>query len=140
MKTAKRFRAALLAFALVFALAACGAPAAEPMPAPLPTRNEASAPDAARDTPATSAPSEQNEAPARLPDTTASPDEPEPSAENSAPTCTVSISCTTILSSGFFAVPQQATKKASGRRKSFFIGKEILGIRVSFRRAMFPGT
>ena len=110
MKTAKRFRATLLAFALVFALAACGAPAAEPTPAPAPTQNEAAAPDTARDMPAASAPSEtarqeaspaappeQNEAPARSPDTLASPDEPEPPAENAVPTCTVSISCATLL-------------------------------------------
>lgn len=110
MKTAERFRAALLAFALVFALAACGAPAPEPTPAPTPTRNEAAVPDAARDTPATSAPSktarqeetpaalpEQTEAPARSPDTPAPPDEPETPTESAVPTCTVCISCTTIL-------------------------------------------
>lgn len=110
MKTAERFRAALLAFALVFALAACGAPAPEPTPAPMPTRNEAAVPDAARDTPATSAPSEtarqeetpaalpeQTEAPARSPDTPAPPDEPETPTESAVPTCTVCISCTTIL-------------------------------------------
>ena len=110
MKTAERFRAALLAFALVFALAACGAPAPEPTPAPTPTRNEAAVPDAARDTPATSAPSEtarqeetpaalpeQTEAPARSPDTPAPPDEPEAPTESAVPTCTVCISCTTIL-------------------------------------------
>ena len=108
MKTARRFRAALLAFALVFALAACGAPTAELTPAP--AQNEASAPDAARDMPATSAPSEterqeetpaalpeQTEAPARSPDTPASPDEPETPTESAVPTCTVSISCATIL-------------------------------------------
>ena len=110
MKTAERFRAALLAFALVFAFAACGAPAPEPTPAPTPTRNEAAVPDAARDTPATSAPSEtarqeetpaalpeQTEAPARSPDTPAPPDEPETPTESAVPTCTVCISCTTIL-------------------------------------------
>lgn len=110
MKTAERFRAALLAFALVFALAACGAPAPEPTPAPTPTRNEAAVPDAARDTPATSAPSEtarqeetpaalpeQTEAPARSPDAPAPPDEPETPTESAVPTCTVCISCTTIL-------------------------------------------
>ena len=110
MKTARRFRAALLAFALVFALAACGAPTAEPMPAPLPTQNEASAPDAARDTPATSAPSEtarqeetpaappeQTEAPTQMSDTPAPPDEPKTPAGDTVPTCTVSISCAAIL-------------------------------------------
>ena len=57
MKTARRFHAALLAFALVFTLAACGTPAVEPTPLPAPTQSEASSPDAARDAPATSAPS-----------------------------------------------------------------------------------
>ena len=110
MKTARRFRAALLAFALAFALAACGAPAAEPMPAPSPTQNEVAAPDAARDTPATSAPSEtvrqeetpaappeQTEAPTQMSDTPASPNEPETPVGDTVPTCTVSISCATIL-------------------------------------------
>ena len=110
MKTARRFHAALLAFALVFTLAACGTPAVEPTPLPAPTQSEASSPDAARDVPATSAPSEterqeetpavspeQNEAPTQAPDTPASPDEPEPPVENAAPTCTASISCAAIL-------------------------------------------
>ena len=110
MKTAKRFRATLLAFALVFTLAACGTPAVEPTPPPAPAQSEASSPDAARDVPATSAPSEterqeetpavspeQNEAPTQAPDTPASPDEPEPPVENAAPTCTASISCAAIL-------------------------------------------
>ncbi len=110
MKTARRFRAALLAFALAFALAACGAPAAEPMPAPSPTQNKVAAPDAARDTPATSAPSEtarqeetpaappeQTEAPTQMSDTPASPNEPETPVGDTVPTCTVSISCATIL-------------------------------------------
>ncbi len=61
-------------------------------------------------------------------------------AEKSDAELSAKASCTTIFSSGFFAVPQQATKKASGRRKNLFIGKEDLGIRASFRRAMFPGT
>ena len=107
MKTARRFRAALLALALVFALAACGAPAAEPMPAPSPTQNEASAPDAARDTSAPSetarqeetpaAPPEQTEAPTQTSDTPAPPDEPETPVGDTVPTCTVSISCAAIL-------------------------------------------
>ena len=49
-------------------------------------------------------------------------------------------SCTTILSSGFFAVPLQANRKASGNRKIFLIGKENFGIRKSFKIAMFPET
>lgn len=110
MKTARRFHAALLAFALVFTLAACGTPAVEPTPLPAPTQSETPAPDAAQDAPATSAPSEterqeetpavppeQNEAPTQAPDTPASPDEPEPPVENSVLTCTVSISCAAIL-------------------------------------------
>ncbi len=111
MKTAKRLCAALLALALVFTLAACGTPAVEPTPLPAPTQSEASSPDAARDVPATSAPSEaerqeaetpaepskQAEAPSQAPDTPASPDEPEPPVENSVLTCTVSISCAAIL-------------------------------------------
>lgn len=110
MKTGRRFGAFLLMLALALTLASCGAPAAEPTPAPTPTQSEASAPDAARDTPNTPAPSEterqeeapavppeQNEAPSQAPDTPASPDEPEPPVENSAPTCMVSISCAAIL-------------------------------------------
>ena len=110
MKTGRRFGAFLLMLALALTLASCGAPAAEPTPAPTPTQSEASAPDAARDTPNTPAPSEterqeeapavppeQNEAPTQAPDTPASPDEQEPSAESPVPTCTVSISCATIL-------------------------------------------
>ena len=110
MKTAKRFRATLLAFALVFTLAACGTPAVEPTPPPAPTQSEASSPDAARDVPATSAPSEterqeetpaepskQAEAPSQTADTPASPDETDTPSENAAPTCTVSISCAAIL-------------------------------------------
>ena len=110
MKTADRFRTALLAFVLIFSLAACDAPAAEPTPTPAPTQSEAPAPDAAQDMPAASAPSEtewqeeipaappeQTEAPARSPDMPASPDEPNPTVENTVPTCTVSISCATIL-------------------------------------------
>lgn len=111
MKTARRFHAALLAFALVFTLAACGTPAVEPTPLPAPTQSEASSPDAARDVPATSAPSEaerqeaetpaepskQAEAPSQTADTPASPDETDTPSENAAPTCTVSISCAAIL-------------------------------------------
>ena len=111
MKTARRFHAALLAFALVFTLAACGTPAVEPTPPPAPTQSEASSPDAARDVPATSAPSEterqeaetpaepskQAEAPSQTADTPASPDETDTPSENAAPTCTVSISCAAIL-------------------------------------------
>ena len=111
MKTARRFHAALLAFALVFTLAACGTPAVEPTPPPAPTQSEASSPDAARDVTATSAPSEaerqeaetpaeplkQAEAPSQTADTPASPDETDTPSENAAPTCTVSISCATIL-------------------------------------------
>ena len=58
MKTAKRLCAALLALALIFTLAACGTPAVEPTPPPTPTQSETPTPDAARDVPATSAPSE----------------------------------------------------------------------------------
>ena len=110
MKTAKRFRATLLAFALVFTLAACGTPAVEPTPPPAPTQSEASSPDAAQDAPATSAPSEterqeetpaepskQAEAPSQTADTPASPDETDTPSESTVPTCTVSISCATIL-------------------------------------------
>lgn len=110
MKTAKRLRAALLALALIFTLAGCNAQTTEPTPTPTPAQSETPAPDAAQDAPATFAPSEterqeetpavppeQNEAPTQVPDTPASPDEPEPPVENSVPTCTVSISCTTIL-------------------------------------------
>ena len=110
MKTAKRLCAALLALALIFTLAGCNAQTTEPTPTPTPAQSETPAPDAAQDAPATSAPSEterqeetpavppaQNEAPTQAPDTPASPDEPEPPVENSVPTCTVSISCTTIL-------------------------------------------
>lgn len=111
MKTAKRLCAALLALALIFTLAACGTPAVEPTPPPAPTQSEASSPDAARDVPATSAPSEterqeaetpaepskQAEAPSQTADTPASPDETDTPLENAAPTCTVSISCATIL-------------------------------------------
>ena len=110
MKTARRFHAALLALALIFTLAGCNAQTTEPTPTPTPAQSETPAPDAAQDAPATSAPSEterqeetpavppaQNEAPTQAPDTPASPDEPEPPVENSVPTCTVSISCTTIL-------------------------------------------
>lgn len=111
MKTAKRLCAALLALALIFTLAACGTPAVEPTPPPAPAQSEASSPDAARDVPATSAPSEterqeaetpaeplkQAEAPSQTADTPASPDEPEPPVENSVLTCTVSISCAAIL-------------------------------------------
>ena len=110
MKTAKRLCAALLTLALIFTLAGCNAQTAKPMPTPTPAQSETPAPDAAQDAPATSAPSEterqeetpavppeQNEAPTQAPDTPASPDEPEPPVENSVPTCTVSISCTTIL-------------------------------------------
>ena len=110
MKTAKRFRAALLAFALVFVLAACGAPTVEPTPAPAPAQSEAAVSDAARGTPDTPAPSkterqeetpaappEQTEAPSQTTDTPASPDEPETPTESAVPTCTVSISCATIL-------------------------------------------
>ena len=67
MKTARRFHAALLAFALVFTLAACGTPAVEPTPPPAPTQSEASSPDAARDVPATSAPSEAERQEAETP-------------------------------------------------------------------------
>ena len=108
MKTARCFRAVLLALALVFALAACGAPTAEPTPAP--TQSEATAPDATQDLSDTSAaskterqeetpatPPEQTEAPAQSPNPPEPLDEPEPSAENAVPTCTVSISCATIL-------------------------------------------
>ena len=110
MKTAKRLCAALLALALIFTLAGCNAQTTEPTPTPTPAQSETPAPDAAQDAPATSAPSEterqeetpavppaQNEAPTQASDTPASPDEPEPPVENSVPTCTVSISCTTIL-------------------------------------------
>ena len=110
MKTAKRLCAALLALALIFTLAGCNAQTTEPTPTPTPAQSETPTPDAAQDAPATSAPSEterqektpaepskQNEAPTQAPDTPASPDEPEPPVENSVPTCTVSISCTTIL-------------------------------------------
>ena len=110
MKTAKRLCAALLALALIFTLAGCNAQTTEPTPTPTPAQSETPVPDAAQDAPATSAPSEterqeetpavppeQNEAPTQAPDTPASPDEPEPPVENSVPTCTVSISCTTIL-------------------------------------------
>lgn len=110
MKTAKRLCAALLALALIFTLAACGTPAVEPTPPPAPTQSEASSPDAARDVPATSAPSEterqeetpaepskQAEAPSQTADTPASPDETDTPSENAAPTCTVSISCAAIL-------------------------------------------
>ena len=67
MKTAKRLCAALLALALVFTLAACGTPAVEPTPPPAPTQSEASSPDAARDVPATSAPSETERQEAETP-------------------------------------------------------------------------
>ena len=110
MKTARRFGAFLLMLALALALTSCNAQTAKPTPAPAPTQSEVSAPDAARDMPAASAPSEaerpeetpavppeQNEAPTRVPDTPASPDEPEPPVGDAAPTCTVSISCATIL-------------------------------------------
>ena len=110
MKTAKRLCAALLALALIFTLAGCNAQTTEPTPTPTPAQSETPAPDAAQDAPATSAPSEterqeetpagppeKNEAPTQAPDTPASPDEPEPPVENSAPTCTVSISCAAIL-------------------------------------------
>ena len=110
MKTAKRLCAALLALALIFTLAGCNAQTTEPTPTPTPAQSETPAPDAAQDAPATSAPSEterqeetpavppeQNEAPTQVPDTPASPDEPEPPVENSVLTCTVSISCATIL-------------------------------------------
>ena len=110
MKTAKRLCAALLALALIFTLAGCNAQTTEPTPTPTPAQCETPAPDAAQDAPATSAPSEterqeetpavppeQNEAPTQAPDTPASPDEQEPSAESPVPTCTVSISCATIL-------------------------------------------
>ncbi len=128
MKTARRFHAALLAFALVFTLAACGTPAVEPTPLPAPTQSEASSPDAARDAPATSAPSEterqEAETPAAPPVGEQQPVEsgapegnasdalptggstdaqdsssnkPDASPESTVPTCTVSISCATIL-------------------------------------------
>lgn len=110
MKTAKRLCAALLALALIFTLAGCNAQTVKPMPTPTPAQSEAPAPDAAQDAPATSAPSETerqeetpavppelNEAPTQAPDTPASLDEPEPPVESSVPTCTVSISCATIL-------------------------------------------
>ena len=124
MKTTRRFRAALLAFALVFTLAACGTPAVGPTPTPAPTQSEASAPDAARDTPDTSAPSEterQEEAPPvgeQQPMESGAPEEnasdalptgdssdaqdsssnkPDAPPESAVPTCTVSISCAAIL-------------------------------------------
>jgi len=108
MKTARCFCVALLAFALVFALAACGAPTAEPTPAP--TRSKATAPDAVQDLSDTSdaskterqeetpgASPEQTEAPAQSPNPPASLDEPETPVGDTVPTCTVSISCETIL-------------------------------------------
>ena len=114
MKTAKRFRTILLAIALIFSLAACGAP----------TQNEVSTPDAAQDMPAASAPSEaerQEEAPPvgeQQPVESGAPEgntsdalptdgssdaqdsssnKPDAPPENTVPTCTVSISCATIL-------------------------------------------
>ena len=111
MKTAKRLCAALLALALIFTLAGCNAQTTELTPTPTPAQSETPAPDAAQDAPATSAPSEterqeaetpaepskQAEAPSQTADTPASPDETDTPSENAAPTCTVSISCTTIL-------------------------------------------
>ena len=128
MKTAKRLCAALLALALIFTLAGCNAQTTEPTPPPTPAQSEASSPDAARDVPATSAPSEterqEAETPAAPPVGEQQPVEsgapegnasdalptggstdaqdsssnkPDASPENAAPTCTVSISCATIL-------------------------------------------
>lgn len=104
MKTAKRLCAALLALALIFTLAGCNAQTTEPTPTPTPAQSETPAP-------ATSAPSEterqeaetpaepskQAEAPSQTADTPASPDETDTPSENTVPTCTVSISCATIL-------------------------------------------
>ena len=128
MKTAKRLCAALLALALIFTLAGCNAQTVKPMPPPAPAQSEAPAPDAARDVPATSAPSEterqEAETPAAPPVGEQQPVEsgapegnasdalptggssdaqdsssnkPDASSESTVPTCTVSISCATIL-------------------------------------------
>lgn len=103
MKTAKRLCAALLALALIFTLAGCNAQTTEPMPTPTPAQSETPAPatsapsetERQEETPAE--PSKQAEAPSQTADTPASLDETEPPVENSVPTCTVSISCATIL-------------------------------------------
>lgn len=111
MKTAKRLCTALLALALIFTLAGCNAQTTEPTPPPAPAQSETPAPDAAQDAPTTSAPSEterqeaeapaepskQAEAPSQTADTPTSPDETDTPSENAATTCTVSISCATIL-------------------------------------------
>ncbi len=105
MKTAARFHTFLLALALIFTLAGCGAPASEPMPEA--TQSEAASPDATWNTLDVSAPSEaerQEETPAAPPEETEAPaetpapsSEPETPPESAAPTCTVSISCAPIL-------------------------------------------
>ena len=104
MKTAVRFHAFLLALALIFTLAGCGAPTTEP------TQSEATVFDAAQNTPNVSAPSEaeRQETPRATPpeetedsevpaDTPAPSIEPETPLENAAPKCTISVSCATIL-------------------------------------------
>ena len=116
MKTAKRFRAFLLTLTLIFTLAGCGAPAAEPTSAPIqseaaaPAQSETAGQDIERDVPDLSAPpeTERQEEPSaappersgtasQAPDTPAPSEEPETPPESAAPKCTVSISCATIL-------------------------------------------